>query len=305
MNNSEILFIYEAKECNPNGDPDDENRPRIDPSTGINYVTDLRLKRYFRDYLIWKDGEDKVYVSKQGGKTVSSSERAKFFKSREKLLESCLDARLFGLVAAVKDTPYSVVGPVQFTWGKSFNKVELVPFPRITSTFQGQEKESGEAHGTMGMDWRVYYSLIGFYGVVSGFRAEAAKLQEEDVNRLDTELFDALITQTKTRSKFGHYPHLYLRVEYNTNDYFLGDLRKFVKCTENPPVRSSDDLTLDFSELLEKFLEIKDKISSVKIMDSGKIGVNQGKTVTQQIQEAFPGKTTILHKEDNKTPSQP
>ena len=28
MNNSEILYLYDAKLTNPNGDPDEENRPR-------------------------------------------------------------------------------------------------------------------------------------------------------------------------------------------------------------------------------------------------------------------------------------
>ena len=51
-NNSEILFIYDAKMCNPNGDPDDENKPRMDYDRNINLVSDLRLKRYIRDYLM-------------------------------------------------------------------------------------------------------------------------------------------------------------------------------------------------------------------------------------------------------------
>jgi len=50
-NRSEILFIYDVKDANPNGDPIDENKPRIDEETGINYVTDVRLKRTVRDYL--------------------------------------------------------------------------------------------------------------------------------------------------------------------------------------------------------------------------------------------------------------
>ncbi len=29
-NNHEILFVYDAKMCNPNGDPDNENKPRMD-----------------------------------------------------------------------------------------------------------------------------------------------------------------------------------------------------------------------------------------------------------------------------------
>lgn len=50
-NNSDFLFIYEAVNCNPNGDPDQENKPRMDYDTNRNLVTDVRLKRYIRDYL--------------------------------------------------------------------------------------------------------------------------------------------------------------------------------------------------------------------------------------------------------------
>jgi CRISPR-associated protein Csh2 len=50
-NRSEILFLYDVTDANPNGDPMDENRPRIDEETGVNIVTDVRLKRTIRDYL--------------------------------------------------------------------------------------------------------------------------------------------------------------------------------------------------------------------------------------------------------------
>jgi len=49
--NSDFLFVYEAINCNPNGDPDMENKPRMDYDTNTNLVTDVRLKRYIRDYL--------------------------------------------------------------------------------------------------------------------------------------------------------------------------------------------------------------------------------------------------------------
>ena len=45
----EFLFLYDIKMGNPNGDPD-ENRPRVLPD-GSFYVTDVRLKRFIRDYL--------------------------------------------------------------------------------------------------------------------------------------------------------------------------------------------------------------------------------------------------------------
>lgn len=49
-NRSELVFLYDVRDANPNGDPD-ENKPRIDEETGINIVTDVRLKRTIRDYL--------------------------------------------------------------------------------------------------------------------------------------------------------------------------------------------------------------------------------------------------------------
>lgn len=49
-NRSELLFLYDVTNANPNGDPSDENKPRIDEETGINIVTDVRLKRTIRDY---------------------------------------------------------------------------------------------------------------------------------------------------------------------------------------------------------------------------------------------------------------
>ena len=67
-NNSDFLFLYDATQCNPNGDPDQENKPRMDYDTDTNLVTDTRLKRYIRDFLkmtgtdIFVDMEDRKSV---------------------------------------------------------------------------------------------------------------------------------------------------------------------------------------------------------------------------------------------------
>ncbi|MDJ0368005.1 type I-B CRISPR-associated protein Cas7/Csh2 [Hymenobacter sp. H14-R3] len=67
--NSDFLYLYDATQCNPNGDPDQENKPRMDYDTDTNLVTDTRVKRYIRDYLkatghaIFVDGEDGAKVS--------------------------------------------------------------------------------------------------------------------------------------------------------------------------------------------------------------------------------------------------
>src|SRR5659263_448140 len=76
QNNSEILFLYDAKMCNPNGDPDDENKPRMDYDRGINLVSDVRLKRYIRDYLMDYRNET-IFVSKVNRETVDATGRLK------------------------------------------------------------------------------------------------------------------------------------------------------------------------------------------------------------------------------------
>ncbi len=255
LKNSEILFIYEVKLANPNGDPDDENRPRIDPKTKTNLVTDVRLKRFFRDYVIDKFGEDHIWVSKQDGQNVDATERFKHFDNDpDKVLKMAIDARLFGATIPKKKgekeskgESYSFIGPLQFAWGHSLHKVDMVDTRSITSLFSG--REVGE--GNIGKDYRVYYSLIAFYGAFNKNRASTVKCTQNDIKIFDNFVWEAVKSESITRSKIGHYPHLYLRVELEDNESYIGDLRRFIKVKQKTEgVRKLDDLELDFSDLL-------------------------------------------------------
>lgn len=278
LHNSEILLIFEAKNCNPNGDPDAENRPRIDPKRNINYVSDVRLKRFFRDYLVEEFGEEYVYVTKVEGRSVRADERLKKLLGEVNednvhlLLKRCLDARLFGATVPLgkgdkaKGASISFIGPVQFTWGFSFHEVELIDFPTITSVFSGRE-EAGE-YGTMGKDWRLYYSLLGFYGVVSGRRAEKTGMTFDDLKIFDDLLWVSLQVQPTTRSKIGEKPHLYLRFEYKDSDTILGDLRKYVKVKPKGSVRDLEDLEINFDALAHLLKNNSDRILKVYLRTS-------------------------------------
>jgi CRISPR-associated protein Csh2 len=101
----EFLFCYDIKMGNPNGDPD-ENRPRVLPDK-THYVTDVRLKRFVRDYL--KSQGQEILVDTIEGKTTNLTGRVAAFLAHKKhqkvesaekiveiLLEAFIDARLFG-----------------------------------------------------------------------------------------------------------------------------------------------------------------------------------------------------------------
>jgi CRISPR-associated protein Csh2 len=80
QNNSDFLFLFDAKLCNPNGDPDQENKPRMDYDTKTNLVTDTRLKRSIRDYLK-AEGTD-IFVDMEGENKVSNDTKLKYVIDR-------------------------------------------------------------------------------------------------------------------------------------------------------------------------------------------------------------------------------
>ena len=44
QNKYDFFFMFDGRNCNPNGEPDAGNAPRIDPETGLCLVTDVCLK---------------------------------------------------------------------------------------------------------------------------------------------------------------------------------------------------------------------------------------------------------------------
>lgn len=319
-NNSEILFIYEAKMTNPNGDPDDENKPRMDYDRNLNLVSDVRLKRYIRDYIEkYVKGNDgkplDIFVSKIDGATVDSTKRLKLLIGKYKdeiledeklkelmsgnnanekklskyldwLLSKLIDVRFFGATMPIKagDTgkgaSITFTGPIQLNWGYSLNKVVgVIDSNTITSTFGG----ATEDQSTMGKDFRVGYSIIAFHGIISAKRAEHTNLKDTDIDIFDKAMIKAIPFEATTRSKVGQSPLFYLRIEYNNPEYYIGDLRRYIKLINNQGVLISFDdsdkldwnsYKLDFSKLTKKLLKTNDKIFKINFWKQEDIEIN-------------------------------
>ena len=170
MNRSEIIFLYDIADNNPNGDPLDSNKPRIDEETGENIVTDARLKRTIRDYLHDYKGEE-IFVREirdKEGKVQDAKKRASDFgKTKEEVsknvLENCIDVRLFGGTIPLNKDSVTFTGPVQFNLGRSLHKVDL---KRIKGTGAFASGE-GKANKTFREEYILSYSLVGFYGIIN------------------------------------------------------------------------------------------------------------------------------------------
>ncbi len=300
-NRSEIVFLYDIKDANPNGDPLDENKPRVDEETGINIVTDVRLKRTIRDYLMNFKGYDgksdkDIFVreiTNEKGEIQDGKTRAKDFKeNKEEVLKRCIDVRLFGAVIPLqekakkkkeeetekvekeesKERSITYTGPVQFRMGRSLHKVEIKHI-KGTGAFASKERRTQK---TFREEDVLPYSLISFYGIINENAAKHTNLTEEDVNLL----LEGMWNGTKnliSRSKAGQMPRLLLKVNYKEKDYHIGDLDKMIKLSSeknDEQIRDISEVNLDTSELVATLNKNKDKIENIELKLDDRLNIN-------------------------------
>ena len=289
---SEVLFVYDAQDCNPNGDPYNDNQPRIDQATGQAVVTDVRLKRYLREQLL-ADNHG-VFIrtpddDRQAFKRIDAAlgmfeevEKPEDFETvddiKKTFLNRAADVRYFGATFSfdvdddetrdmIQDRFGSnLTGPVQFSPARSLNRVERnTESKRLTSVLSSDEENQ---QGTFAQDERLKYAIFPFHGVVNENGAADTHLSTDDVERLDTLLWRSIKNQTISRSKIGQAPRLYLRVEFEAG-FHTGDLHRTIELgTDDSPgeLRDIRDVTIDVTETLLTLNEVKDRIEEVHIV---------------------------------------
>jgi len=284
----EFLFLYDIKMGNPNGDPD-ENRPRVLPD-GTHYVTDVRLKRFARDFMKAR-GED-ILVDNIEGRTTNLTGRVVDYlqKTNKKevngeelvniLLDAFIDARLFGSSFAFKaekikgensrkakwePTPKTMTGAVQLNMGEVLHKAEEVDI-HGTTIFSTSGEESA---GTFTAYFGLRYALIGFSGVANEYSAKISKMSDEDYEYLLKAMWHGVRACGNTRTKVGQIPHLLIDIKYNQGEEFqLGRLHDYVKmeATNGKAEKewaSPEDYKLDITMLIERLNAQSNRIEKV------------------------------------------
>lgn len=274
-NRQEILFLYDVTDANPNGDPLDENKPRMDEETSINIVTDVRLKRSIRDYLFnfkgfnGENGKD-IFVretpSNKGVGIKDGKARAKDFNAKEgEVLARAIDIRLFGGVIPLDNDSITFTGPVQFNMGRSLHKVNINHI-KGTGAFASSD---GKSQNTFREEYIVNYSMIAFYGIINENAAKHTKLTDEDIVLLDESIWNGT-KNLITRSKMGHMPRFLMRVVYKEGgNFFIGELHKGISIKSQIPdekLRSIADYELDITKLTNLLVKNSSRIEKVMIM---------------------------------------
>ena len=213
----DFAIIMSVKNANPNGDPLNGNRPRIDYE-GLGEITDVCLKRKIRDRMMERFVELKrKNEGKEKGQSifVQSDDRkyddAKSLKSRaevalgkdlggeetvKKACEEWLDVRAFGQLFAFKsdkkgkkkaegesegDTGVSIGirGPVTIHSAFSIDPVS-VSSTQITKSVSGEGDGTKRGSDTMGMKHRVDSGIYVTYGSMNTQLAERTGFSDED-----------------------------------------------------------------------------------------------------------------------------
>ncbi len=323
-NRSEIVFLYDVKDANPNGDPLDENKPRIDEETGINLVTDVRLKRTIRDYLYnFKTQEIFVReISDEEGHIQDAKLRASDFlkhvpsaelesKSLQQqkeiasseILKKCIDVRLFGATIPLElkvkkgkkaetakeeskeqTSSLTYTGPVQFKIGRSLHRVFIKHFKGTGAFASGK----GAEQKTFREEDFLPYSLINFYGIINENAAKDTKLTDDDVKLL----LDGIWNGTKnliSRSKAGQVPRLLIKVNYKENNYHIGDLNNMialVKEISDEELRDIAQVKISLTKIIGVLKNKKDLIQSIEYKADDRVRCElDGKEIA--INEAF------------------
>ncbi len=296
----EFLFLYDIKMGNPNGDPD-ENRPRVLPD-GTHYVTDVRLKRFVRDFL--KSQGQQILVDNIEGRTTNLTGRVVDYlqKHNQKeanaedlvriLLNAFIDARLFGSSFAFKaeevkgessreakwePIPKTMTGAVQINMGEVLHKAEEVDI-HGTSIFASAVEKT---QGTFTTYFGLRYALIGFSGVANEHSARISLLSDDDYDLFLKAMWHGVRSAGNTRTKVGQIPHLLINIEYKDEEEFqFGRLHDYVQLEANDdkPEKewaSPKDYKVDLSSLIERLNGQKGRIKKIRYDESSDMQFTQ------------------------------
>lgn len=209
MNRYDFVLLFDAKDANPNGDPDAGNLPRIDPETGHGLVTDVCLKRKVRNYVgltregasghriyfgdgsvlnnLHKEAYDSAGLKPESKKLPKDAAKAKAITAF--MCQNFWDIRAFGAVMSTDINAGQVRGPIQLSFARSVDPIVTLEHA-ITRSSVTNEKDI-EKERTMGRKFTVPYGLYVAYGFVNPFLAKQTGFGDDDLDLLWESLVNA------------------------------------------------------------------------------------------------------------------
>lgn len=208
-NRYDFVFLFDVKDGNPNGDPDQANLPRVDAENQEGLVSDVCIKRKVRNYVQLRKstiGEDGIIKTdsgydifiKQGNILNNIIDKAQGETPQKKQINICkeyFDVRTFGAVMSTGDGAGTVRGPVQFTFSRSEDRIyqaeHSITRCAVTTEKEAKAQEKRESASTFGRKSTVPYALYRMHGFISAVDAQKSGFKEEDLQLLWEALLNA------------------------------------------------------------------------------------------------------------------
>jgi len=200
-NRYDFVFLFDVKDGNPNGDPDQVNLPRVDAEDQHGLVTDVCIKRKVRNYvMLEKELKAPFDIFIREGQVLNNiidSAKGDDIQNRQTDLSgSYFDIRTFGAVLSTGDKGAGTIrGPVQFTFARSEDRIyqaeHSITRCAVTTEKDSKKQEKREHASTFGRKATVPYALYRMHGFVSVVDARKTGFSEGDLTLLWKSLVNA------------------------------------------------------------------------------------------------------------------
>lgn len=192
-NKVDFVMLFTVSGANPNGDPLNENMPRIDYD-GYGEISDVCIKRKIRNRM--QDLEHEIFVQANdrivdGKKSLEERFGAEFGpptkdSDDEVYKRSCekwIDVRSFGQVMTFQKRSIGIRGPVSISISKSLSPVDVISM-QITRSTNGMipKGEATRSSDTMGTKHYVDFGVYKVKGSINPYFADKTGFSVEDVS---------------------------------------------------------------------------------------------------------------------------
>ncbi|MBP6871905.1 MAG: type I-C CRISPR-associated protein Cas7/Csd2 [Bacteroidales bacterium] len=255
-NRYDFVYLFDVKDGNPNGDPDQANLPRVDAENQDGLVTDVCIKRKVRNYvqLKFKLNKPNDIFIRQGNilaPIIDNTPGNSISERQGKLCNDYYDIRTFGAVLSVgKEGAGTVRGPVQFTFSRSQDRIyqaeHSITRCAVTTEKEAKSQEKRESASTFGRKSTVPYALYRMHGFISAVDALKTGFSEEDLSLLWEALLNAF-EHDRAAARGEMNPRALIVFKHNNHlgSARSGELFEKVQISKNSPLpRSWSDYSL-------------------------------------------------------------
>ena len=269
-NRYDFVFLFDVKDGNPNGDPDQVNLPRADAEDQHGLVTDVCIKRKVRNYVMLekelKPPFD-IFIRQEQvlNKIIDAAPGEKIQQRQESLCNTYFDIRTFGAVLSTGDKGAGTVrGPVQFTFARSEDRIyqaeHSITRCAVTTKEDAKKQESREYASTFGRKTTVPYALYRMHGFISAIDARRTKFSEDDLKLLWKSLINAFENdRAAARGEMNPRKLVVFKHASHLGNELSGRLFERVKVAKNAELpRGKEDYTITVDkEKLPLGIEVK------------------------------------------------